>query len=398
MFVYLYPDTSELLGPAWIQIVVWFGISIAILGLIRHRKLVYDWQMSWRRNWLVGVFVCYAMFSVIWSTNPMLTFYRSLDLLFATLAGAYIGIRYRPTGLMSILFWFGAVMFTLSIAIVYYAPPTGVMSWSPFFGAWRGVYWNRNHLATLAALVGGILVCRIVAGYKTRNNLIVFDGLIYAVAWVVLWYAKSATGFLLAIILHGCILAFLLWTKYSGKIDKRIYNLMRLLVVVTLIVALVNINFILGLFGRDITLTGRVGLWAFLVREVIPAHPWFGHGFGVLWASESFRVYVQQNIGWGDQPLIGDNGFLDITLHLGVLGLGLLLLILVKAVKSAWGQAISTRSIEGFVPLLILVYALIANIPFSLFAETEVFIWMLVVTVCFMTVPGRRHPLDVSTS
>jgi len=37
--------------------------------------------------------------------------------------------------------------------------------------------------------------------------------------------------------------------------------------------------------------------------------------------------------------------------------------------------------------LLLMLYAVFANISFSLFAETEVFIWFLIVAVLFMTTP-----------
>jgi O-antigen ligase len=155
-----------------------------------------------------------------------------------------------------------------------------------------------------------------------------------------------------------------------------------------LILILSNLDLVFGLFNRSSTLTGRVGLWEYLLKGRIAQHPWWGHGFGAVWTFESFRIDVQQNIGWPSQPLIGDNGFLDILLHLGVIGLSIFLGILVIACIRSLRYAISHRTLESCFPLMVMVYAFFANISFSLFAETEVFVWFLIVSVLFMTTPS----------
>jgi hypothetical protein len=58
-------------------------------------------------------------------------------------------------------------------------------------------------------------------------------------------------------------------------------------------------------------------------------------------------------------------------------------LALVRTLK----HAISHKSLADFVPLLVMIYALFANISFSMFAETEVFVWLLIAASLFMTTP-----------
>jgi O-antigen ligase len=154
------------------------------------------------------------------------------------------------------------------------------------------------------------------------------------------------------------------------------------------ILILSNLDFVFGLFNRSPTLTGRTGMWKYLLTEIVPQHLWWGYGFGAFWTFDSFRELVRQNIGWASQPLIGDNGFLDILLHVGVVGLlvfiGVLLVALIRTLKFA----ISNKTLTDFIPLLIMIYALFANISFSMFAETEVFVWLLVAASLFMTTTG----------
>ena len=52
--------------------------------------------------------------------------------------------------------------------------------------------------------------------------------------------------------------------------------------------------------------------------------------------------------------------------------------------------------LSDFFPLLFVCYVLIANIPFSLFAETEVFVWFLLVALLFMTTAPLRIATKVS--
>jgi hypothetical protein len=48
------------------------------------------------------------------------------------------------------------------------------------------------------------------------------------------------------------------------------------------------------------------------------------------------------------------------------------------------------KTLPGFFPLIVMVYAFFANITFSLFAETEVFLWFLILAGLFMATPSAR--------
>jgi hypothetical protein len=70
-----------------------------------------------------------------------------------------------------------------------------------------------------------------------------------------------------------------------------------------------------------------------------------------------------------------------------ILFVGVLVLITVRAFRFA----VTQKKLEGFFPLLVMVYAVFANISFSLFAESEVFVWMLIVAVLFMATSFIRR-------
>jgi O-antigen ligase len=77
---------------------------------------------------------------------------------------------------------------------------------------------------------------------------------------------------------------------------------------------------ILGSVGKDTTLTGRSEIWP-AVFEMIGRKPLLGYGYGAFWfgADTSGAAYVQESIGWPAPS--AHNGFLDLWLAVGLVGL-----------------------------------------------------------------------------
>jgi O-antigen ligase len=223
---------------------------------------------------------------------------------------------------------------------------------------------------------------------RDRNPKGILDGLFYVISLLILYFAHSAAGYILVIVLHVFIFLAWLWLQISQRLQRRHYLLGLGAALLGAILVLSNLDLFFGLFHRDATLTGRVGLWSHLL-DVAFRRPWLGHGFGALWTFESFREQIQELAGWSAQPLIADNGLLDIFLHLGILGVLLLVAVLILVTFRSLGYALAHKTLAGFLPLLVMVYAIFANISFSLFAETEVFIWFLIVAALFM---GTKRP------
>ena len=388
MFVYLYPDTTVLLGPAWIEIALFFLAFIAAAYVLIRENQIKEYISRWRKNWLLLLFVLLAFVSILWSIGPVITLFRALELLFATLLAAYVGIRYRPSQLMEMLFWFGAVMLILSAGLAYGAPKTGTMYWAPFYGAWRGLFWHRNHLSSLTALVSIVFFCRLLIAIEKRQSTGLLDGVFYVLSVFVLVSAGSATGYILFIILHFCAICIWLWLRFAPRMQSQHYYAILGIFIAGAILILSNLGLVFGLFNRTSTLTGRVPLWEYLLRNIVSQRPWLGHGFGAAWALDAFREAVRLHVGWASQPLIGDNGFLDILIHVGLVGLVILLGILITGFVRSVKYGISHKTLADFFPLLIMIYAVFANISFSMFAETEVFVWFLIVVVLFGTMPA----------
>jgi O-antigen ligase len=71
--------------------------------------------------------------------------------------------------------------------------------------------------------------------------------------------------------------------------------------------------------GRDWTLTGRTLIWQ-ETWELLQRRPLLGYGYGAFWAEDSeVASRVQEGVGW--ETPSAHNGYLDLLLELGVIGL-----------------------------------------------------------------------------
>jgi exopolysaccharide production protein ExoQ len=385
-----YPDPSVLFGPAWIVIACWCLTALAVAHVLVRRGLIADHLSLWRRNWPLGLFVLLTLASTFWSLGALVTLFRALELLLATLVASYIGMRYRPTQLMCSLCWFGAILLVVSIGVVWALPNVGQRYASREYLSWRGVYWNKNHLGSIVALINIVFCCRTITAIEHRHKAVVGHALFYLLSLAVLYFAHSATGYIVAIGLHLFVFCVWLWIRASSRLQAWHYYMAAGVVLAGAIGILSNLGRVMGVFDRSATLSGRVDLWAFLLNDVIPQRLWWGHGFGAIWFQESFRVTAQQRVGWVAQVVFADNGFLDILLHVGIVGLSLFLGVLIIASIRSLRFALLRKTLTDSFPLVTMFYAWIGNIAFSLFAEREMFVWFLVVIVLFMTTPMSR--------
>jgi O-antigen ligase len=84
-------------------------------------------------------------------------------------------------------------------------------------------------------------------------------------------------------------------------------------------------DFLIELLGKDMTLTGRTGIWV-AVLDSIAKRPLLGYGYQAFWLGlegESYRVILA--VSWVLAQ--AQNGFLDIMLEDGVAGLAIVLLV-----------------------------------------------------------------------
>jgi O-antigen ligase len=310
----------------------------------------------------------------------------------ATLTGSYLGFRLSSRRLLEVLFWYGAIVLILSAATALLVPPAGRM-FPPTDNAWRGIFWHKNHLGTLASLFGLVYLYRLADDYNQHRALMLVDGFLYAATVVIVGLSRSATGIL--VLLFGSSLSVLayLWQRARSRLRWHHYGLGLVVGFGGLALLATNLGALLGLLGKDTTLTGRIPMWNSVLTDFSSQRPVLGYGMGAFWNSLSNRLAVQRAAGWGWPVAIGDNGWLDVLLNLGGVGLGIFVLLLLAFLFRGVVRLRQGREFADSLPLIFLLSASLANAAFSLFFEIEAGVWLILVALLFPPSDAQTHGL-----
>lgn len=105
-------------------------------------------------------------------------------------------------------------------------------------------------------------------------------------------------------------------------------------------------------FGKDPTLTSRTDIWAGVVNA-IAERPVQGYGIGGVWIDQAatHTRAIQQQLGF--VVFHSHNGYLEIALHLGLVGLALFAILLISTGRRALGLIDSERRLGTYVLLFI---------------------------------------------
>ena len=285
-----------------------------------------------RANGPLFVFFFYCAVSFLWSDYPFVALKRWTKAVGDLVMVLVILTDPEPTAaLKRFLASSGFLLIPLSILLIGYYPGVG-WNYIPSTGApyYSGVATGKNGLGIVCLVFGLGSLWRFLEAlhseeHPRRTGPLIAHGAVLTMALWLLYMADSATS--LACFLVGGVLIVLTSQHGSALRPAAVYAL------TAGIVALLS----LGLFvdsevalietmGRDVTLTGRTQLWEDLLH--ISADPWFGTGFESFWLGERVAALWSQYL-W--HPNQAHNGYLEVFLNLGVVGVALLGFII------AWG-------------------------------------------------------------
>jgi exopolysaccharide production protein ExoQ len=367
------------------QLSVLFIIVLFVFWRIRFNGEEKKFVTAWQHNWLLGLFICLALASLIWTVLLSATIYRSLLLLFITLIAAYFGMKFSPRNLVNFVAVIIGIFALASLLLAVIWPSAGITSAYPYEGLWRGIFWHKIYLgATMALGYPSYLVILFSSNlqYARAQKFLALGMLVVCSGLAVL--SDSASGLVVFVIQTGLFILLLLWLVWEHLLSRRSYWLLGGVMVFGLFLVMTNLDFIFGFFNRSASLTGRVPMWLYVLENYFVKKPWFGHGFGAFWLQPGINQAVQSVVKWPYPVKVSDSGYLDVLLGLGVAGLLLMLSILFVGFRRAILVALQDRDLIHFFPLFVLVHILFINISLSYFVEMESFVWFLLVVVLFI--------------
>ncbi len=318
----------------------------------------------------IFLFILIFTLSAFWSETPEITLKASLVLLIITLVGIYMGKQYTWPELYKFILWLNLIILLYSVA----KPATRAD------GAWAGILGHKNPFSFFMAQTAVIWLVNAVYSPKQRRLSVV----VALLALYGLNRGQSGASKVLLIVLLG-LWAYLSFIKRLSA--QWAFVAVVLFMVVSIILGIIiteNLEAIVvdGL-GKSMTLTGRTEFWPLIVDK-INERPFFGYGVVGFWQAWRAGENPARNIvvaSSGFVPPHSHNGFLDLALEVGWIGLGLFSLSFFNTLAKGVQYLTQAKLPEGGLAIFLLVYTLMTNLTEGgLFGITGIWFWYIVVT------------------
>jgi exopolysaccharide production protein ExoQ len=345
---------------------------VAILAVFRFR----DAARSLLRNPALACLLLLACVSALWAESPDLVFRRALGLVGASLFGIAFASYYPFEEQLGILRWAFRIGATATV-LLFAVSPSRALSAPGGGGGYRGIFPHKNILGAtmaLAFLVEWYL--REHQGWAKILRLLSF-----CAYGALLIASNSMTSIVTLVAALGTVWAFRnLHTRF--QIPAWALGLYLTAGIGAAALTGMGAADAVGLLGRSSDLTGRTELWS-AVFESILEKPLLGFGFSGYWkGASSSSDNVQGQIGWA--PTYSHDGYLEIMLSLGLVGLLLVIWILLTLFKRSWRRAEEGGSPLDSWPLAVFFFVVIHNITECTIAWQNCLEW----SVCVAAVIG----------
>jgi O-antigen ligase len=302
-------------------------IGAAIIILAR-RKI--DWKFLILENKVIAIYFFYCFLSILWSDYSFIAFKRLIKEFGVPLMALILLTEKKPIEAIGIILKRLAILWIpLSIVFYKYYPSLG-RAFAPdgrMFAT--GVSQGKNGLGILCLLVGIYFAWKYIIEFQDNRILSLQDKaidflIIILIGWL-LYLSKSATA--LACLAFSISLLLICRTKIFSIVPERIITFIAIGFPIFFVLdyTLDLRNMIYGILGRDATLTTRVFIWDYLLD--MDSDILLGSGYQSFWLGERLQeiwAFTGRTINQAH------NGYIEIYLNLGLIGVSLLLSIILS--------------------------------------------------------------------
>ncbi len=280
----------------------------------------------------IVLFFFYCLISLLWSDYPFVVFKRWTRSV-GDIAMVLVIITEADwlDALKRILIRLGFILIPLSILFIRFYPSLGRFYSRGGAPEWTGVGTDKNALGAICMLFGVSLLWLGITTYRNRSRnrtrrlaaiSIVLTMILYLIV-----VADSKTALACFVMADLLIVA----TAFGPTFRKPAF-------VNVLVAAMLTVSFCvlflgigggaLSAMGRDASLTGRTEVW----KTVLPyaKNPWVGAGYENFWIGDRLQVF-NTLLGGLNQA---HNGYIEVYLNLGWVGLLLLSTIIVAGYRN----------------------------------------------------------------
>jgi len=323
-------------------------IILMSIGVLVSRS--FKWGSFLSSNLALTAYLTFALISVAWSDFPFVAFKRWFRDL-----GNYMVILValsdaRPfEAVQTLLRRLGYLLMPLSVLLVKYFPDL-----SRAYDDWTGVALivgpttGKNLLGLIAMLCGVFFFWDVVARWPKRKErrtkrVILVDIAHIAMALWLVKIASSTTAYVCFAL--GCAVVLAAQSKVLRRRPKFLLTAIPAVFFLYLFVALgLGMSGALaGAIGKDPTLTDRTKIWSFVLS--MHSNPIIGAGYESFWIGNRLqKFWSEAGLGTINEA---HNGFLEVYLQLGGIGVLLLSGFLIAGYRNA-ARLLKTPSLASY--------------------------------------------------
>jgi exopolysaccharide production protein ExoQ len=311
------------------------ALILVAIGILVSRS--FNWGNFVAQNLALSAFLAYALLSVTWSDLPLIAFKRWFRDLGNYLVILVVLTDPRPLeAIGTLLRRLGYLLIPLSILLIKYYPEIG-RSFDPWTGIadTAGATTSKNMLGVACLISGLFFFWDTLTRWherrrrRTKKILMVNLAFIAMTMWLLNLAHSTTSSVCLAL---GCLVIAAAHTPF---IRRRPVLLKVLVPSLFLMYLVLSLGFdmsgqLAGAVGKDPTLTDRTKIWGFVLG--MHTNPLIGTGYESFWVGPRLE-WFWQNAGLGHINE-AHNGYLEVYLNLGIVGLCLLGAFLVASFRT----------------------------------------------------------------
>lgn len=311
------------------------ALILLAIGILMSRPI--KWGSFFTHNMALMAFVSFALVSVCWSDFPLVTFKRWFRDLGNYLMILVVLTDPRPLeAVRTVLRRLGYLLVPLSILLIKYFSEIG-RHYSFWSGEveYIGATTSKNMLG-LACLISGLFffwdtAMRWPERKQRRTKRIILTNIAFIA--MTLWLLNDARSTTSNVCLFlGCLVIV---AAQSQVFRRRPWFLKSLIPACFCLYLILDFGFdmngsLAGAVGKDPTLSDRTKIWAFLLG--MHTDPLIGTGYQSFWLGPRLQLFWQTSgLGHLNEA---HNGYLEVYLELGLIGVILLIGFLVASYRS----------------------------------------------------------------
>ena len=364
------------------------GIFVVLLtfavGVLIRRKSKTGALLA--ANWPILLYFFYCLVSVTWSYHPGASFKHWIRATSDLAMGLIVVTDARPVAaLKRLTSRVGFLLFPTSMLFIKYYATLG-RGYSPDGRQmYTGVTTDKNLLGVMVLVLSLCALWQVTTllgskGQPDRKRRLTAQSILLAFGVVLLDRANSVTSIACFILGGGLILMMGL-----RVIKSRPTRVHALCLVIVLFAAFAQLlggqDAILHALGRAPNLTGRTDIWA----AVIPAVPnsVIGAGFESFWIGPDVVKFQRAMVGWWHPENLNEahNGYIEVYLNLGWIGVCLISLILINGYWRAVGAFRRNPSVGSLMLAYVIVSAVYSITEAGFRSPNPMWIFMLLAIV-----------------